>query len=251
MRSRLFKSGVLAFSLALGGVLLSNTYINAYTTQQVVDKGYNNVVTREINEKDNKLEFNLKYPEFKLNNKDVQNKINEVLKNQINDFKKYIEDMYNEAMSTTPQDIIDNSAGFEFIGMSDYEYEVVGDVLSIRLSLIQSTGGAHPMTFVRDFNFNLNNGEVLKLGDLFNDQGKKTYKEIVDKVIKDQMNENPDNYFVDEFKGIGENVQYYLTKDNVVIFYQLYDLAPYAFGIPEFKIPYEVFNGTISTSFKK
>ena len=55
------------------------------------------------------------------------------------------------------------------------------------------------------------------------------------------MNESPENYFIDVFKGIGDNVQYYLTKDDIVIFFQLYEIAPYSAGIPEFKIPYSVF----------
>ena len=102
------------------------------------------------------------------------------------------------------------------------------------------------MTYRRDFNFDLKTGNVLKFGDLFNEEGKKVYKDKVDSIIRNVIEENPDNYFVNEFKGIGDNVQYYLTKDNIVIFYQLYELAPYSAGIPEFKIPYSVFGGNIN-----
>jgi hypothetical protein len=31
---------------------------------------------------------------------------------------------------------------------------------------------------------------------------------------------------------------YYLTKDGVVIYFQQYDIAPYAAGLPTFLIPY-------------
>ena len=97
------------------------------------------------------------------------------------------------------------------------------------------------MAFVKNYNFDLNTGEVLKIEDIFNEEGKKNYKEVIDKIILDKMNESPENYFIDDFKGIGDNVQYYLTKDDIVIFFQLYEIAPYSAGIPEFKIPYSVF----------
>lgn len=248
--SKLFKSAVLGLSLSLGFISYS-AFAHVEETREVSENCKDIIVTREIKEKGDRFELNLKYPKVKLENKEVQKKINKVIKRQVNDFKKYIKDMYNDAMSNTPKELIENSASFDYKGITDFDCEVVGNVLSIRMSLIQFTGGAHPMTYVKEFNFDLNTGEVLKLEDLFNEEGKNTYKDIVNKFIKDKMNENPDNYFIDQFKGIGDNVQFYLTESNVVVFYQLYDLAPYSAGIPEFYIPYELFGETISTNLKK
>lgn len=204
------------------------------------------VKSLEIKESSDRLSFDLKYPEIEYVDKVVKDKINSSLKDQVLEFKQYIEDIYKEFISSTPKELVDSSASSEFRGMSDFEYEIIDNILSIRLNLIQFTGGAHPMTYRRDFNFDLKTGNVLKLGDLFNEEGKKTYKDKVDSIIRNVIEENPDNYFVNEFKGIGDNVQYYLTKDNIVIFYQLYELAPYSAGIPEFKIPYSVFGGNIN-----
>ena len=30
-----------------------------------------------------------------------------------------------------------------------------------------------------------------------------------------------------------------MTPDGLVVFFQLYELAPYAWGFPQFKVPYE------------
>ncbi|BAK80662.1 hypothetical protein RATSFB_0100 [Candidatus Arthromitus sp. SFB-rat-Yit] len=204
-----------------------------------------NVKTLEIKEDLNGINFDLKYPEIEYADKSVKDKINTSLKDQILEFKQYIEDIYKEFISSVPKELVENSLSSKFIGMSDFEYEIVDCILSVRLNLIQFTGGAHPMTYRRDFNFDLRTGNVLKFGDLFNEEGKKTYKDKVDSFIKNIINNNPDDYFPNEFKGIGDNVQYYLTKDNIVIFYQLYELAPYSSGIPEFKIPYSLFEGDI------
>ncbi len=203
------------------------------------------VITKEYKLKDKKISFDLKYPEVKMVNSEVQDKINKSIYESISSFKKNIEDIYNETAKGYPEDLFEKSSSSDFSGLSNFDYQIINNILSIKLNLFQFTGGAHPMTYVKDFNFDLSTGENLKLSDLFNEEGKKSYKEIVDKFIRDKIKENPDDYFEDGFKGIGDKVQYYLTKDHIVIFYQLYDLAPYAYGIPEFKIPYSYFKGTI------
>ncbi|WP_044035456.1 DUF3298 and DUF4163 domain-containing protein [Candidatus Arthromitus sp. SFB-rat-Yit] len=244
MESKSLKRNVL---LIIGSVLL---FLILSFSQDIVQAiKFNsdniNVKTLEIKEDLNGINFDLKYPEIEYADKSVKDKINTSLKDQILEFKQYIEDIYKEFISSVPKELVENSLSSKFIGMSDFEYEIVDCILSVRLNLIQFTGGAHPMTYRRDFNFDLRTGNVLKFGDLFNEEGKKTYKDKVDSFIKNIINNNPDDYFPNEFKGIGDNVQYYLTKDNIVIFYQLYELAPYSSGIPEFKIPYSLFEGDI------
>lgn len=243
MESKSLKRSVL---LIIGSILLflipgfSNDIVQAIKFNDNI-----NVKTLEIKEDLNGVSFDLKYPEIDYVDKSIKDKINTSLKDQVLEFKQYIEDIYNEFISYTPKELVENSLSSKFTGMSDFEYEIVDGILSVRLNLIQFTGGAHPMTYRRDFNFDLKTGNVLKFGDLFNEEGKKTYKDKVDSLIRNIINENPDDYFSNEFKGIGDNVQYYLTKENIVIFYQLYELAPYSAGIPEFKIPYSFFEGNI------
>ena len=158
------------------------------------NNGNISVKSLEIKESSDGMSFDLKYPEVEYGDNIVKDKINGSLRAQVLEFKQYIEDIYKEFISSTPKELVDNSISSEFRGMSDFEYEIIDNILSIRLNLIQFTGGAHPMTY----------------------------------------------------RSIGDNVQYYLTKDNIVIFYQLYELAPYSAGIPEFKIPYSVFGGNIN-----
>ena len=39
-----------------------------------------------------------------------------------------------------------------------------------------------------------------------------------------------------EFKSIEDKQKFYIQDDNIVVYFDLYDIAPYAAGIPEFKI---------------
>mgnify|MGYP005795289675 CR=1 FL=1 len=236
MKLSIFKFG--GFILIF--MLLTLCFGLNFSFAKVNNKG---IVVNTLNLKENnkRIEFDFKYPEVKMGNEHVQNKINILIKGDIYEFKKYIEDIYNESINIYPEEIVKTSPSFNYKGMSTFEYEIVDNILSLRVTLIQFTGGAHPMAFVKNYNFDLNTGEVLKIEDIFNEEGKKNYKEVIDKIILDKMNESPENYFIDDFKGIGDNVQYYLTKDDIVIFFQLYEIAPYSAGIPEFKIPYSVF----------
>ena len=236
MRLNIFKYGIFTLFLCVFvAVTLVKLPFAKNDDQKIV------VNTNVLNEESKNINFNLKYPEVKLSNAHIQNKINIQIKEDIYEFKKYIEDVYKESESIFSDEL--NAIPFKYEGFSSFEYEVVDNVLSLRLTLTHFTGGAHPMTFIKEYNFDLSSGNVLKLSDIFNKD--ETYNMVIDNFIRDKFKENPENYFVDEFKGVTKDTEYYLTKDNLVIFFQLYEIAPYSAGIPEFKIPYSNFGNSL------
>lgn len=83
---------------------------------------------------------------------------------------------------------------------------------------------------------------LLTLKELFSEGY--NYSDIINKEIENQIKKNPENYFDsgNVFKGISENQSFYIRDGDLVIYYQLYDIAPYVFGIPEFKIPLKLFD---------
>jgi hypothetical protein len=99
------------------------------------------------------------------------------------------------------------------------------------------TGGAHGMTDRVAYNYNLNTGEELKLSYLFKKDF--NYKDYINNEILKQMKTGEDIYFHDEggFKTISDDQRFYLADGNIVIYFTQYEIAPYAAGIPEFKIP--------------
>lgn len=102
-------------------------------------------------------------------------------------------------------------------------------------------GGAHGMTTRTSYTVDKGKEKLLTLKELFIDGY--SYKDVINKSIKEEIDKNPENYFNSgsDFKGINENQNFYIEGDNLVIYYQLYDIAPYVFGIPEFKIPLKLF----------
>ena len=116
------------------------------------------------------------------------------------------------------------------------------ELLSLYNDYYEYLGGAHGMTTRTSYTIDKEKESLITLKDLFV-QGYQ-YSDVINKKIKEDISKNPDNYFDSgkEFKGISENQSFYIEGDNLVIYYQLYDIAPYVFGIPEFKIPLKSFN---------
>jgi len=115
-------------------------------------------------------------------------------------------------------------------------------LLSLYNDYYEYLGGAHGMTTRTSYTIDKKKESLIVLKDLFI-KGY-DYSNIINKEIRKEISKNPDYYFDsgNVFKGISENQSFYIEGDNLVIYYQLYDIAPYVFGIPEFKIPLKLFD---------
>lgn len=131
---------------------------------------------------------------------------------------------------------------FPFEIYSRYILGVNNDaIISLYNDYYEYLGGAHGMTTRTSYTIDKQNEKLLTLEELFNDGY--PYKDVINKSIREEIDKNPDNYFNSgrDFKGINENQSFYIQGDNLIIYYQLYDISPYVFGIPEFKIPLNLF----------
>ena len=123
--------------------------------------------------------------------------------------------------------------------ISFYDSFLDGDVLSVRIYNENYTGGAHGFRWIRTFNVNIKTRETYETaGALFKDPQAGT-KQITDKILAD-IKRHPELYFpeaaqtVEALKG---KYPFYLDGQNLIVYFQLYDIAPYAAGIPEFVFP--------------
>lgn len=116
------------------------------------------------------------------------------------------------------------------------------DILSLTLDEYSYEGGAHGMTERKSYNISLKNGKELSYKDLFKNDD--NWKKIISDKVKREMTANKDIYFEDSIKNfstIKDNQPFYIEKDNIVIYFEQYDIAPYAAGIREFRIPLKEF----------
>lgn len=187
------------------------------------------VVEKHIENKTNTLNTNLKIPQIEgMKNIMLQTKLNSEFMRTIMQFKNNIE-IQAQGAQRLP---------YEAVATYFVSYNKNG-ILSVTVELYSYTGGAHGMTERISYNTDLNTGKNLLLKDLF----KKgyDYQTAINKEIKKQIAAAPEGtFFKDEFKTIKSGQPYYLKDDGIVIYFGLYDIAPYAYGFPEFFIPYEM-----------
>ncbi|GKH33404.1 DUF3298 and DUF4163 domain-containing protein [Muricomes sp. OA1] len=104
-------------------------------------------------------------------------------------------------------------------------------------------GGAHGMTRRNSDTWDFSTGYRICLRTIYS--GNSSYPENILEEIERQTAErlaaSPSSYFDNYPALIREHFNpqsYFLEPRSIVIYYQQYDIAPYATGIPEFRLPY-------------
>lgn len=133
-------------------------------------------------------------------------------------------------------------------------YKVVynqNNLASIVCNYLDYTGGAHSNFQIKTFNFDLTTGKQLTLKDIFSRN--ENYMSIINQEIENQIKLNPTKYFVEKeqsFYGISPDQPFGIEKDNLIIYFNPYEIAPYSTGAPEFKIPLSSFKEGVKTEFQ-
>jgi len=111
-------------------------------------------------------------------------------------------------------------------------------ILSLSIINYAFAGGAHGMTYIKSLTFDVATGRTYMLSDLFI-RGS-DYISRLSEIIRRQIAER-DLPLINEFQSINPEQDYYIADKALVIYFQLYDLTPYAYGFPYFPISvYEI-----------
>ncbi|MBB6697948.1 DUF3298 and DUF4163 domain-containing protein [Clostridium algidicarnis] len=228
-----------AYNICIEGC--ENTPVNSPSKGKGVQ-----IESKELNYSNDKVEVDIKFPKIQLKGQstkepkaqlpdikeDIALKINKEIEDYTMAFKNKVEKGAAEYKKQC------DKGGQDFniqVAQSDYKVTYNSDdILSIVIEYYEYTGGAHGMTYKINFNYYIDTGERIKLSSLFKENF--NYKEHVDKAIKEAMDKTPEVYFEDKFQGINDETSFYITKEGVVIYFPLYEIAPYSTGIPEFPI---------------
>lgn len=115
-------------------------------------------------------------------------------------------------------------------------------LLSFCLLYTNYFGGAHSMSYNKCYNYDLKTGKRLALKDLFKDAA---YKEMINHEILKQIEERNKvlGYeAINAFKGVSDRQKFYIKEGQLVITFDLYEVAPYVAGIVEFTMPKEIYS---------
>lgn len=208
------------------------------------------VATKEVKEESDYIKVDLKIPVFSgLENQNVQTALNAMLEKEALDFKKEVAANLAEYLKDAQENnFTPNPFGVD----TDFEICTKGtDVLSFYVDYYQYCGGAHGGTARIAYNIDLKTGKNLTIKELF--KSGCDYRTVINTEIQRQINLTPDEYFESDmgFKGITDEAFYYIKDGSLVVYFQQYEIAAYARGIPEFSIPLSTFGSQLALNLNK
>lgn len=152
---------------------------------------------------------------------------------------------------------VENSINTRLKGMSvksginpetelDYNYEADfktafnrKDLLVLELtSYNYPFGAAHGMPAMEYVHINVKSGRFYELKDLFKIGS--DYVKVLSDIVEKQIKEHGEDMGVwpDSYKGIAKDQPFFITRDALNLYFEPYEIAPYAAGFPTFTIPF-------------
>lgn len=230
---RLIFLGIIASSFIYASVL-----VQAQETKPISQEI---TITDLVIKEDHKaLKVDMVFPLVQgVKDKQVEEKINQTIQKDVLNFKEMLKTESEKYLQGAKEE------GWEIRKYEASAYYIVhyqkDDLLSLSVFYYRYTLGAHGHTLQRAYNFNLESGEEILLGDIL--KGKRDYVDIINQEIKREIELNPQEYFSEwsVFQSISEEQPFYLIEDGIIVYFGLYEIAPYASGIRYFNIPYSLF----------
>lgn len=210
-----------------GNILLSKS------KKQSIESSQSKVISTRVDKSDKYIDSILNIPSITNSNLKAQEEFNKKVKDDID---KFFENNYREAK----KNFLDNEAqGIKYVANTDFEVKKnTENMLSIIVKYYSYSGGAHGIYEDVSYNMDIKRGKFINLSDLFVEGS--NYKEIINNQIKNQIEENEkankENIGIYQFSSIDDNQKFYFADEAITIYFDLYKIAPYAAGIPEFRL---------------
>lgn len=223
-----------------------------------MNKIKSNKISREMYYKNTMiLKYTIEYPEIIYSNYNMCKRVfNNYNKNKALLFKIYCEkELYKMAVEQYEYSVANGFPIRPFEAVLNYTITLNHDChLSLYFDQYIFSGGAHGNTLRDSQNWNLKKCKQISLNELFlkNPNYITNILTQINNIIAMQISNGTNQYFDNYCQLV---IQYfnlnsfYLTPDNLVIFYQQYDIAPYSSGISEFYIPYNLVGAVLPECF--
>jgi hypothetical protein len=211
------------------------------------------IVAKQIREKNKKLKYEVSaaYPQLIGVTDPNYDKFNQTVRNlisrKVSDFKKEMTPSAEDELAPDENPVIDDSLGSDIT--VNYELALAkDDLIAIQFTVSSySAGAAHPNSYTEVVNFDLKNGKLLKLADLFLPGSKylETLSNFCIQELKKQAKAQGDYAAMDDDwikRGAGAELTNYdnwtITKKGLGITFDPYQVAAYAAGPQNVLVPY-------------
>ncbi|WP_251860030.1 WG repeat-containing protein [Clostridium sp. Marseille-Q2269] len=135
---------------------------------------------------------------------------------------------------------IESNIQLDYSYLGDFKIEFFNkDLLVLQLQGYRYPfGAAHGMPTKIYTKIDLTTGRFYELQDLFKKNS--NYVQVLSDIIAEQIKNDPQYAYIfpDSYKGIKEDQPFYVLQDALYIYFNPYEIAPYAAGFPTFKIAF-------------
>jgi hypothetical protein len=208
------------------------------------------IETEQKSGKTEYFEYQLNIPKFSyLKHELFEKKLNQYYKNSILSFQKNLEKEAKKYYNDAKQSIL---SIHPYVVNIDYKVTYnKSPLLSLYANYYQYTGGAHGMYEWRAETFDTELEKELSLADLFKKNS--SYAPKIRQEIARQIEQNKDIYFPDAVEQIqnAKSLKYFLEPEHLIIYFPLYEIAPYSSGIPQFRIPYTLLQSDLKEKYRE
>lgn len=196
------------------------------------------------------LSYTVRYPYFSFDRyQNTLDKINYYYQTEAHTYvKTNINRLFQQAMVEYEYALANNFPvrPFDVVTVYNVTYNK-NCALSLYFDRYEYTGGAHGTTRRTSDTWNIANSTLVGLKDLFlipNDIYSFVTNSIVKQIDKIKSSDSEAFPYFENYEAlVRDNFNYknfYLSNKGIVIYFQLYEIAPYASGIPEFILPYGI-----------
>lgn len=193
---------------------------------------------------DDSLAIDIKRPLVSgLSDREFENELNKKIESQISAAKESAKtaaaEFWKEAKAQGYQP-------WQYVFHTEYAIKNTKGILSFRVTTILDAGGSGmPLTVY--YNADLNKNRLLDLGSLFINN---MYKDVIFKIVKGEMNRDPDRYF-GTFSEITDKTKFFIYAGSLYITMAKYEVASGATGEPEFLIPTDKIRDNLKDEYKE
>lgn len=203
-----------------------NNY-NEFSVKETFSENSDNYTMKNIKDDNEKYKIDIYYPQTNYDTLNI--KIKADIQNIVSDFKNSLSE----------------DVSFDYlleISFNYYEYE---NYISFVFNVFSETGGAHPSTSVFTVTYDIKNDKIIDITELT-----KIYSntlEIFSTISYESLKDNEKilQYGDEDMlkKGLEKRIENFrnfaFDKNNLILFFNPYDVAPYVAGSFVVKIPYE------------
>lgn len=175
----------------------------------------------QIQSQNYKGDFQFVYPEVKIEDRIIEGRINEKIREEVKEFFSAVREPYPSASASMSYEITCDKNNILSIVLTEYVYY---------------QGAAHPLTFKHALNFDVRSGKLIGIGGLKKISRKYATENYSPKGITKKLKTYAKRnriFLYDSFKELENFPENFYFDENLHlhVIFQQYEVAPYAVGI--------------------